>query len=388
MSDGKKYTNPNINSLKTQFKARGFPEEDVLIPLYDKSPYNFLNKSCMYYGLSGTGKTVLINDFMFRMKELFPKVIVFAPTNQEKHDYDGIVPTPLIYEDFTLDDIRELYAHQKAAAQVYNNANNLKVLNGLFDKVATRKAHQHLDRLLIMKDRAMEDIERNYKDPGQRKSKREEIKDLMREKLIAFYKSIIKPHKSKFVGNKNLTEKEALAIKYLDYNPHILVIFDDAMKEIIALIKEGKKLNDNVIENFFFKGRHAKITHFYAFQDDGGVDPGIRKNAFSNFFTSKNVALHYFNATANNFTAYEKKKAAVIIEEVFKHANEDEHPMEHAKLVYMRDNKNPFQYCIADIQDSFKMCSVAVRAYCRKVMRDESEIDTSNAHMSAFMEGL
>lgn len=388
MSGEKNYTNPNINSLKAHFKARGFPEEDILIPLYDKSPYNFLNKSGIFYGLSGTGKTVLINDFMYRMKGLFPKVVVFAPTNQEKHDYDGIVPTPLIYEDFTLDHIKELYSHQRAAANVYNNANNLKVLNGLFNKVATRKSHLHLDRLLNMKDRAMADIDKNYKDPGQRKTKREEIKDLIREKLIAFYKSIIKPHKSKFVGNKSLTEKESLAIKYLDYNPHILVIFDDAMKEIIALIKEGKKKNDDIVGNFFFKGRHAKITHFYAFQDDGGVDPAIRKNAFVSFFTSKNVALHFFGAAANNFTAYEKKKSATIIEEVFAHANEDEHPLEHAKLVYMRDNKNPYQYTIADVHDAFRMCSEGVRAFCRKIMRDDSEIDTSNPSMGAFMDGL
>lgn len=382
------YTNPNINSLKIQFKARGFPDEEILVPLYNKSPYGLHNKSGMFYGLSGTGKTVLINDFMYRMKDMFPKVVVFSPTNQEKHDYDGIVPSPLVYEDFTLENIKELYEHQRAAAQVYNNANNLKVLHGLFKKVATRKSHQYLNRLLNMKNRALMDIEKNYKDPGQRKSKREEVKDMMREKLIAFYKSIIKPHKAKFQGNRNLTDKEALAIKYLDYNPHILVIFDDAMKEIMAMIKEGKKNNDNVLENFFFKGRHAKITHFYAFQDDGGLDPGIRKNAFVNFFTSKNVALHFFNATANNFSPYEKKKAASIIEDVFAHANEKGHPLEHAKLVYMRDNKNPFQYVIADVHDDFRMCSAAVRAYCKKVRRDDSAIDTSNTHMSAFMDGL
>lgn len=388
ITPARNYTNPNIDSLKVSFKARGFPDEDILIPLYSKSPYGLHNKSVMFYGLSGTGKTVLINDFMYRTKSLFPKVVVFAPTNQEKHDYDGIVPTPLIYEDFTIDNIRELYEHQRAAAQVYNNANNLKVLNGLFMKVASRKSHQHLKRLLAMKNRALTDIEKNYKDAGQRKSKREEVTDMMREKLITFYKSIIKPHKDKFVGNKNLNDKEALAIKYLDYNPHILVIFDDAMKELIAVIKEGKKNNDNVIENFFFKGRHAKITHFYAFQDDGGIDPGIRKNAFVNFFTSKNVALHFFNAGANNFTPYEKKKAAVIVEEIFAHANEDGHPLEHAKLAYLRDHKNPFQYVIADVHDDFRMCSDAIRAFCRKVQRDENEIDTTNSHMGVFMEGL
>jgi hypothetical protein len=385
MPPEKDFTSPHVDSLKTTFKARGVPEEDVYIPLYNKFPYNFLNKSVMFYGLSGTGKTVLINDFMCRMKDMFPTVVVFAPTNQEKHDFDGIVPTPLIYEEFTLDHIRELYEHQRAAAQVYNNANDLTVLNNLFNKVATRKAHQHLNRLLNMKDRALQEIEKNYKDPGQRKAKRNEIKDMIREKLRKFYKSIIKPHKDKFSGNKNLNAKEQLAINYLDYNPHILVIFDDAMKEIIALIKQGKKLNDNIIENFFYKGRHAKITHLYAFQDDGGLDPGIRKNAFINFFTSPNIATHFFNATANNFSAYEKKKASAIIEKVFEHANEEEHPLQHAKLVYIRDNKNQFQYTIATVHDSFKMCSTAVRSYCRKIMRDESEIDTSNTHMGSFM---
>jgi hypothetical protein len=315
---------------------------------------------------------------------MFPKVVVFAPTNQEKHDFDGIVPVPLIYEEFTLKNIKDLYEQQRAAASVYNNANNLKVLHGLFKKVATKKSTTYLQSLLDMKKRALTDIEKNYKDVAERKAKKEEVTDLTKGRLIEFYKSMIKPHKEKFVGNKNLTEKEALAIKYLDFNPHILVIFDDAMKEIQALIREGRKSGDDVIGNFFFKGRHAKITHFYAFQDDNGINGDIKKNAFNSFFTQKQTALHYFNAGANSFTPYEKKKSGDIIEQVFNKENDKR----FCKFVYVRNGKMPFQYVIADVREDFKMCSSAIRKYCKKVMKDESEIDVSNPHMNAFMSGI
>jgi hypothetical protein len=380
----KKYVNPNLNSLKAHLKARGFPEEDILIPKYDKSIYNFLNKSSVFYGPSDTGKTVLINDFMYRMKHLFPRVVVFAPTNHEKHDYDGIVPTGLIFEEFTLENIKELYEQQRAAASVYNNANDLKVLHGLFKKVATRKSTHHLEELLKMKKRALIDVEKNSKDVAELKKKRGEVKDLIKSRLIDFYKSVIKPHKEKFVNNKNLNAREKLAIKFLDYNPHILVIFDDAQEEIKAFIREGKKNNDNVIKNFFFKGRHAKITHFYAFQDDSGIDPDIRKNAFNSFFTHPSTAIHFFNTASNGFSPYDKKKAATCLEEIFSEENDER----FCKLVYTRGGKNMFQYTIADVHDDFKMCSKLVRKYASMVARDESEIDVSNPHMSSFMDGI
>jgi hypothetical protein len=237
-----------------------------------------------------------------------------------------------------------------------------------------------------MKKRALMDIERNCKNAAEKKKKREEAKDLIKTQLIDFYKATIQPHKQKFVDNANLNAKEKLAIMYLDYNPHILVIFDDAQEEIKAFIREGKKNNDNVIKNFFFKGRHAKITHFYAFQDDTGIDPEIRKNAFNSFFTHKSTASHFFNTGTNGFSPYEKKKAAAVFEELFSEENEEAE--KHFKLVYTRGGKNMFQYTVADIHDNFKMCSDAVRKFCKMVARDENEIDVSNPHMSAFMSGL
>jgi hypothetical protein len=375
--------------LRTIVKIRNMPDEELVIKPLKRSALTFLNKSVIFYGPSGSGKTFLIYFYMFLMQHLFPLVFIFAPTNDEKHDFDNIVPIPLIFTEFGLEDIKSIYQRQKAATQIYNMANNLKVLYSLFNRVAQPKARQIYRKILLLRLKILKRIPETYEAESVRKAKTQSVEELFKYKFIKFYKSVIAPH-IRMLLTQNLTKEEKFAIRYINFNPRTLVVFDDSTVEILNLIKEGKKkikgqINQSGehIKNFFFKGRWANITHWYAFHDDARLETDIRKNAFYSFFCNRQVALSYFQRPANNFSPADKKRAEAAINMVFS----DTAPSKHTKLVYARE-EGKFYYVVAEDVGNFTMCSDQIRAYCEKIKTNDKLTDTNNPFMSRFTEKI
>jgi hypothetical protein len=375
--------------LRVKVRIRGQAEEEIIIEPMKRSAMTFLNKSVIFYGGSGTGKTFTIYYFMHLMKELFPVVFIFAPTNDEKHDFDDIVPTPLIYSEFGLDDIKKVYLRQKAATNIYNMANNLKVLHSLFHRVASSKARLVYRKMVALRQKVLDQIPLTYTSEAMRRSKTKDVLELFKFKFIKFYKRVFCPHIKQLL-TKSLTQEEKFAIRYVNFNPRALAVFDDSTVEILNLIKEGKKkvkgmtsANGEHIKNFFFKGRWANITHWYAFHDDAGLDTGIRKNAFYSIFCGPQVALGFFSRANNGLTPADRKRAEAVIATVF---DETKAPPK-TKLVYSRD-ENKFYYLNPDDVGSFRMCSQKVWDYCKKIQSSDKLNDANNPFMSRFTEKI
>jgi hypothetical protein len=300
----KKFINTD-DSMHVEYQlGRGKETTETSVPKFEKIISAFLDYSTILFGPSGAGKSFLIYDFMHLLQNMFPTVYIFAPTNPEKHDFDDMIPGALIFEDVKLDKITDIYNKQKAAAEIYGNANSLKVLKKLF------------------------------------------------------------------------------SIKYLDFNPRCLIIFDDATSEVDAIVKKGRKEENPIIEHFFYKGRWAHITHMYSCHDDKKFDSELRKNAFNIIFASKQVASAFFGRSSNNFTLEEKKKAQAIINEIF----DEEKYGKHRKLIWTRLATEQFTWILGEDHDSFTMCSKLVWKLCNKVKKHEGNFDTSNKWMGKFAE--
>lgn len=379
------------DTIHVVVKMRGHQDVAIDVPRFKKSATLMLNKSAIFYGSSGTGKTILMKDFMFLMRKLFPIVFVFAPTNYEKNDFAKILPSPLIYEDFGIDDIRRIYLRQREAARHYNNANKIDVLRNLFSRIADKKSQQFIDRLELLREKAQQKIEETYStDLAVRREKLEEINDLFHAKITQFYKQIIKARVN-YIDRSTLSVDERAAIKFINFISRLLIMFDDAGTELISLIKAdsntkatkkvkeaGDTQNGEVIKNFFFKGRHSHMTHWYAFQEDTNLDTGIRRGAFYSFFTDKQTALAFFNKSGNGFTAVEKRQSEAIINAVFSDA-----APKWAKLVYVKLEKK-FYYIVADQHEDFEMCSQLTRRYCTQITSKSPMVDTSNPYFERF----
>ena len=228
---------PRPQPIKFKVNGRGITSEELELIWFDKSMDQLKDRSIIFYGPSGSGKTVLIHDIMYEARNIFPKVLIFAPTNREKRDYEGIVPTELIYEEFDLEDIRTVYNSQMAGARVYNTANKIDVLEKLFNRVATPIQKQHIVKLENQKQRAEQEVRKIIKKMDVRKQRLDELENRHTENLSKFYKSVIS-QRQELLQQMHLSTDEVLAVKYLNYNPRILIIFDDAMTEILTLIKK------------------------------------------------------------------------------------------------------------------------------------------------------
>ena len=176
----------------------------------------------------------------------------------------------------------------------------------------------------------------------------------------------------------DLDDDERYTLKYLDLNPRILVIFDDAMMEIFNMLSEGKKNHDYTLKNFFFKGRHSMITHFYAFQDDTKIDPDMRKNTHINIFTDPNCAFTFFKRGSNGFGKIIQKQSETIIDEVFGNGKKYE------SLIFIKKYGDPWFVQKADLHDDFEMCERNIREFCKKIERKERHVDTSNPFFEKF----
>src|SRR5271168_1053547 len=212
--------------LKISFRNKTVTEE-ILVPRFKKNINLVLNKSIILYGPSESGKTYILRDLMHLTKTCFPIVFAFVPTNTEKHDYDSLIPKPLVFEHFGLKEIREIYERQRMTTEIYNNANNLKTLHSLFDRVSNEESKQFLKELLHLRRKAIMSAEKKTD-----KKKIEEIEEIFKTKLTRFYKTMINKSASA-LQRMDLSQDEKIALRYINLNPRMLILFDDALVEVM-----------------------------------------------------------------------------------------------------------------------------------------------------------
>lgn len=358
--------------------TRTTSSEHLEINEFSKKPEDFLYKSIIFYGPSGSGKTQLIRHFMYEMRHLFPRVFVFCPTNLETHDYSNIVPDPMIFESFTIENIRSIFECQKAIANVYHMANDLSIIRRLFEKVADITHRQHIANLQKHKKTGLQNTSSI--------NQKNQIKETFTRKALEFMKNtVIKPNEKK-LRNMSLENDELIALNNLNTNPNLLIIFDDAITELSEIIKQGNKTNNPVIQEFFFRARHSFITHFYSLQDDKGFPSDLRKNCFVNMFTKYEVTNATFTRKSNDYDKQTSVRGPVIAREIFKYMDNDnvDPKLKYRKLIYYRDT-GKFEYITANIHNDFRVCSPYVWEFCKKIQKDPREVDKSNPFLQKFM---
>jgi hypothetical protein len=149
-----------------------------------------------------------------------------------------------------------------------------------------------------------------------------------------------------------LSIKERIAVQYLNFNPRVLLVFDDCASMFKKWCHESPQINE-----IFYNGRWLLFTVIISTQTDKVVATELRGNAMISIFTNKEAAITNFNRTSNGYTKEDRQRAALCVEAVFG-GSPDEN---HKKLVFMPfEDGELFRYTIADIHDDFQMCSPIV----------------------------
>lgn len=349
-------------------------DDGIEVPMFEKNHKSFLNKSIILYGSSGSGKSMIMRDILYILKDYIPNVVVIAPTNNLNHSYDGIIPSQLIFSEVTDDLIKNIFNRQKGVVNIYNMINNITKLENIYLKIA-----KHDDNIIKTKiENGYMNIKGKYDQNNsihisEKKIKLQELDSLHKEKMKEFYKKVINKYRNIINSNnsyyKNIFDDiELKIINFININPAMLLIIDDAAVSANIWCKYQE------IKELFMNGRHWKMTFMISFQDDKLLDSSLRKNAFINIFTTETICNAYFNRTANNFTPQEKKRMAKIANFIFNDPKLKE--KNYKKMIHIKDKVPNIYYTIADYVEDFKFGSFHLHELCNKVKKNSEMTDS------------
>jgi hypothetical protein len=336
-----------------------------------KSYKNYLNKTTIIYGSTGSGKSIIIEEIMKLCQAFVPSIFVIAPTNSSNNAYTNKVPVQFIKKDIDIAWLEKLLDRQKNSANAYNNANNLEILKSLFNRVSNDTS-QSLELAIIQKARdAIIYIESSQIAFASKKNQKTQINTERDTILRKLYKNTIRSNKVELEQLKDLDKLEWGAIEYLDFNPNVILILDDCASKFKKMCKKSTAMKE-----IFYEGRHYFFTTIISSQDDKEIDSELRKNAFVSVFTTSQSATSNFERTSNGYPKHERIRAKSCTEGVFK---QDENDTKHyQKLVYLQGVADPFKYTIADIYDDFRMGSGPMWALSDKIGERKTKIVNNN----------
>ena len=332
----------------------------------NKTPEMYKDKIILLYGETGSGKSTILMEILHLLKDKVSMPFVFSPTNFANHDFDGIVPPDHIYNYVDVKKLEDIWDMQEDRSVKYRQAKDLEILKSLFDRISTSHEKKQAEQIIYITRHALDELKYNNK-IGINVQKMEKLNiEKQRNKSISrLFKKTIKKSRSR-LESMDLDDDEIIALNFLDFNPHIILVFDDCMSSS----KDWGK--QEVIKKLFFTGRKYFITQIYTLQDDHGIPPDLRKNGMFSIFTSSNLAGIFFDTTSNGITTHDKKEAKKIINVVFKETHGQ--PDHYRKLVFDKTKANKFMCIIADLYEDFKVGSSYIWKFADKLPRKDGYI--------------
>ncbi len=337
------------------------------LPGYEFKISDFLDRITVIYGKTNSGKSTIVKDILFRMKDWFPLVFIVSPTEPSNHSYSSTVNPLLIRTDFSstisdkkslLDDLLEL---QEMKTKMYEKASNLDLLKRMYEMAPKTEM---TERIKQASDKAEVMIE-GSRDEGTR----ERIRGSLNAMLVQLYKAHIVRNKRQYKG-MNLSEEEKYVLKYADLNPRVLLIMDDCAADLKQF------WNKTVFRKIFYQGRHSNISALICCQDDTDLPAPLRKNVTISIFTRDTVFVGYFEKTANGYSKKTRQKVQEIATKAF---------TGHNKVIYIESDKTErFFYTYRAEPRSFVFGNPSLLKLCERAKADRSSIDKTNAFYDIF----
>lgn len=356
---------------KTIFTAEGDP-----IPWFPKDVNNHLDKTTLIFGGTGSGKTFIVEEIMYLLKDYVPNFFVVAPRTSDGK-YRSKIPSRCIKEDLTKEKIQAIWTRQLNCTQLYNIANDINVLASLFQIMPDRESVVMLEAIKRKASETMKAIEMMPNlDFGQKKAQKNAIEELQLKKIKMIYKEAVRKNRATLNKNQDLTVHQRIAVEYVDFNPRLCLIIDDCSEKFQGWMKMFKKNEDNPIEAIFYKNRHNYLTLIFAAHDDKLVNTELRKNSRVTIYTNSQAFVTSLNRAGNGFTTKEKKEAMRYANRVF--GDEEKSGVKtHQKLCYIREDPHPFKYMIANVYPDALMGSTPLRTMVGKMPKKDDNLSAN-----------
>jgi hypothetical protein len=358
-----------VDESKTILTSNGSP-----IYWLPKDPQNHLDKTTLIFGGSGSGKTTIIDELLYQLKDYIPNFLVIAPRTSDT-TYRKKLPSRCIKEDLTKRKLQQIWDRQYNITQLYNTANDIAVLESLFKKRPDRETYVMLSAIKKRASEVINDIENKKElDFAQKKSQKIAIEELLNKRIKTLYKTFITKYKNT-LENMDLSPHERIAVEYAELNPRFCLIIDDCSEKFQSWMKYFKKGEVNPFESIFYKGRWNYLTLIFAAHDDKLVNPELRKNARVTIYTNSQALVASINKTGNGFTTKDKKEAMAYANRIF---NEEKTGVKtHQKLCYVREDIHPFRYTIANLYPDFILGCYSLRDLVSKLPKKDDNLKSN-----------
>ena len=355
-------------------------DDGTTLKWFKKNYKNFFGKTTIIYGRTRSGKSTIIDEIMYLCKDYIAGAFVICESaiTIQSSPYYGKLPNKCIKSGITKEWLEEFMKMQKGRAAIYDTANEIKTLKHVFDRIKTPKneslentINADAERHLILVNN-----NNNLSYPA-KKSTKEEIEKIKNGHLRTLYKTNIRKNKTSLENRNGISKEEICCIKYLDFNPNVMLIFDDCA----ASFKKWTKDSDDIKE-IFYNGSHYYITQIISSQSDKEISSELRRNALVNIFTTQQEADANFKRSSNSFPKHEQKRAELCYKRLFSSTD----VKTHQKLVYVQDTtiNDPFFYTIADLYDEFKMGCEAIWKLDKRINEESGNEDTDNHFFNKY----
>lgn len=330
----------------------------------------FLDKSTVLLGPSRSGKSTIIVDILYQLRDKIDQIIVISPMDKQNHTYDrGIVPLPFIHYDMTIESINLIWERQQALVSVYGKANNPAVLNSLFNRCNNTDCKNRISDVQTSLRNYCTNIDMSDRAVAQ--CKIEEQQEKCGKLITAIHKLAIENSIDALHKMSNLSKEERFSLKYININPRLMIIFDDCTE----ILKQYAK--HETMSKLFTMGRWNYVSFIIGVHGDTALPPTAKKNVFNTIFTDEPTAHAYFERKTNDYDKESKKRANDHCKLVFT-------PLDpFQKLVYVREEGKYYKYR-AKQHGIFRFGSPVMWEYCDQIKSNGAEVSTSNKFMSDF----
>ena len=331
------------------------------LPELEQNYKKYLDRMTVIYGESGTGKSFILTDVLKHLNSHVGQILIISPTDRQNQTYEkNIAPKPMIHYTITSELLNDIWNRQEAFAAAYKRANDPGTIARLFELTASDATKANIKAIKDQLKLRTSEIKAAELDENKAREKIADMEAECEKVKTLIFKHTVSQNLSK-LNKCNLSEKEQYTIKYLNFNPRLVLIFDDCSDQIEKFKKHP------VMKKLFFQGRWAYITTISACHSDKVLDAELKKNAFVSIFTAEKSAHAYIDRKTTDMDKEAKVKGFSACKQAFT-------PLaKHQKLVYIREEDKYYKYT-AEKHENFRFGSPQLWEYCDKIKADENNI--------------
>jgi hypothetical protein len=342
------------------------------------------NTSMLITGPSGTGKTTIIRDIMYHLRDRGLPLVV-SPSETSNGSYEGIVPASLIMhaapkvvndkgrvlppEKAMLDHLKKIWDRQEMLAELHKRANRQQTLAGLYKRLRGASNHKRTQRILD----EIEVQRKKYTRIAEAKLNKRSLVDTIDKKCEVAVRQALKQWiiaNAEFLWRQDLSDDERIAVQYVKLDPYLDLTLDDCAATFM------KMMENPLIAEFYYRARHVNITFRCVCQDTTDLPASLRRAAFIHIFTSAATARAHFLNPSLRFSTPDQDYVCAILDDIY--------AVPHRKLIYLREGPPHFFHYTAAVHEPFTYTSPALADLCRLVESEAGALNKDNQFYSTF----